>query len=95
MSDLFIVTSGVPQGSHLGPLLFNIFIDDLPFVLNFCNCLLFADDLKLFRKIRDPSYCQLLQLDLDSISDWCSNNLLTLNIKLKSVIPFLLPGQIL
>ena len=80
-SDIFNVTSGVPQGSHLSPVVFNIFINDLPSVLKYSNCLLFADDLKLFRKIRDPSDCQLLQYDLTSISNWCFNNLLTLNIK--------------
>ena len=80
-SDIFNVTSGVPQGSHLGPVLFNIFINDLRSVLKYSNCLLFADDLKLFRKIRDPFDCQLLQYDLNSISIWCFNNLLTLNIK--------------
>ena len=88
MSDLFNVTSGVPQGSHLGPVLFNIFINDLPSVIKYSNCLLFADDLKLLRKICDPSDSQLLQHDIDSVSDWCRNNLLDLNIKKCNFVSF-------
>ena len=42
------VTSGVPQGSVLGPLLFAIYINDLPLTISSNNLLLFADDLKLY-----------------------------------------------
>ena len=69
LSDLFNVTSEVPQGSHLGPVLFHIFINDLSFVIKYSNCLLFADDLKLMRKIRDPYDSQLLQNDINFIFD--------------------------
>ena len=75
------VSSGVPQGSHLGPLLFIIFINDLPEVIKNSQALLFADDLKVFRVIDSQNDCILLQHDIDAIATWCLNNNLQLNIK--------------
>lgn len=42
------IISGVPQGSVLGPLLFSLFINDLPSVLDFCSVHLFADDVQVY-----------------------------------------------
>lgn len=50
----FRVLSGVPQGSHLGPLLFNVFVNDIVRVLT-ANCLMFADDLKIFATVTSVS----------------------------------------
>lgn len=72
-------TSGVPQGSNLGPLLFNIFINDIVANLT-VNCLLYADDLKLFSRILSLDDCVILQQNLDSIHNWCIKNKLLLNI---------------
>ena len=80
-SRLFQVTSGVPQGSHLGPLLFLLFINDLSTVIQFSNSLLFADDLKIYRSISNTNDCMLLQSDINSVVNWCKNNNLVLNIK--------------
>ena len=44
-----LVTSGVPQGSILGPYLFIMYINDLPRQMKYSNCLLFADDGKFFK----------------------------------------------
>lgn len=74
------VTSGVPQGSILGPLLFLIFINDLPDVLNCCQPLLFADDAKIFLKVQSIYDCNRIQTDLNSLNDWCVKNNLNLNV---------------
>ena len=74
------VHSGVPQGSHLGPLLFLIFINDIGRHLS-CSFLLFADDLKLFCVIKSKSDCDILQTNLNVLFNWCELNKLNLNIK--------------
>lgn len=61
MSEPFISKTGVPQGSILGPLLFNVFINDL-FLSVDSQILLYADDIKLFRKIVTRDDCTLLSL---------------------------------
>jgi hypothetical protein len=73
------VTSGVPQGSVLGPLLFLVFINDLD--SNIVNRLLkFADDSKLFGKVTCYEECCRLQHDLDNLIDWADTSLMEFNI---------------
>ena len=67
-SDWREVTSGVPQGSVLGPLLFVIFINDLPEVTKHdSEVYLYADDTKIFRRITNAEDCTKLQEDLDEL----------------------------
>lgn len=72
--------SGVPQGSHLGPLLFCIFFNDLAELFQFGNPLLFADDLKLFATVNSIDDARNLQGDLDRLHNWCTDNRLPLNL---------------
>ena len=61
------VTSGIPQGSILGPLLFIIYINDLPSLLVSSFPYLFPDDTKCYMCIPKPSDSISLQLDLDHL----------------------------
>jgi hypothetical protein len=70
----------VPQGSTLGPLLFNIFINDIRDSISNSNYLLFADDLKINRSIRNVDDCKRLQHDIDSVKNWCLGNGMKLNL---------------
>ena len=69
-SSILPVLSGFPQGSILGPLLFLLFINDLPQYVLHSIPLLFADDTKCLSPISSPLDCQLLQSDLDKLSNW-------------------------
>ena len=70
ISSWLNVTAGVRQGSVLGPLLFLIYINDLPDEMT-SSCKIFADDTLLFSKIENKSYCNFqLNKDLETISKW-------------------------
>ena len=70
MSDSAPVTSGVPQGTVLGPILFLIYINDLPSRAQHSTIRLFADDCIIQKIIQTESDCAKLQEDIDSIGKW-------------------------
>ena len=68
-SDWAEVTSGVPQGSVLGPVLFLSYINDIVGVAS-SEVRLFADDCVCYRVIDDPSDCDVLQRDIYNLGQW-------------------------
>ena len=63
------VTSGVPQGSVFGPILFLVFVADITEVVE-SDMILFADDTKLYRKIESEEDSHILQRDIDNLYLW-------------------------
>lgn len=88
LSDTITITSGVPQGGHCSPLLFNIFVRDISGCFLNSKCLKFADDLKFWRAVDCIRDQHLLQADIDRLSDWCIANNLFLNVKKCCFISF-------
>ena len=68
-SDWVPVTSGVPQGTVLGPLLFLTFINDIPTGIT-SKLRLFADDCLMYRSISSPQDSVNLQHDIDRLHQW-------------------------
>ena len=76
LSKVINLSSGVPQGSHIGPVLFTLFINDLSSVITHSNVLMYADDVKIFNSLDSISD---FQEDIDYFGWWCEVNLLELN----------------
>ena len=71
----------VSQGSILGPLLFSIYLNDLPSVVYGCQLNVYADDMELYCSYSDLLLAQHgLQSDLNSIEFWLRTNQLSLNV---------------
>lgn len=77
----------MPQGTVLGPLLFLIYINDLPQSLTSC-VRLFADDCVLYRKINNPDDHLHLQTDIDRVVTWCHKWQMTLNTAKCKLVSF-------
>ena len=70
------VISGIPQGSVLGPILFVIYVNSLPTVVRDSEVFLFADDTKVFRRIKAAEDTPKLQEDINRMLDWTKDSLL-------------------
>ena len=81
LSNSINIDCGVPQGSCLGPLLFSIFTNDLPLVIQESTLVLYADDSTLYYSA--STCCKLksvLSQDLKAVVNWVTANRLVLNL---------------
>ena len=84
------VTTGVPQGSVLGPLLFIIYINDLPKCIPLLKTILFADDTScLYRARNDSELFSTLNNQLERLADFFAANKLSLNVRKTRSMAFL------
>ena len=86
LSHRYDITSGVPQGSHLGPLIFILFINLCALLQS--SKLLYADDLKIYRSICNSNDVRVLQGDINVLLKWCTRNGMEVNENKCKVISF-------
>ena len=79
-SDWLPVTSGMLQGSILGPLMFLLYINGMPSVSSLCTTALFADDVKCFKEIKSQTDSVILQNHLDMLYNWSTNWEMSFNV---------------
>lgn len=82
VSTFVDVISGIPQGTVLGPIMFMMYINDVPKCFTHSICKLYADDVKIYTSFckTDLGYHQLLQDDLNSLYNWAKLWQLTISL---------------
>ena len=73
------VTSGVPKGSLLGPILFLLFVDDLPNTVKTSRVACYVDDTKISKSIDSITDCNAVQSDLNDLVSWSESSGLIFN----------------
>ena len=88
-SSVLTIQCGVPQGSILGPLLFILYVNDMPSAVARLNVIMFADDTNLFISSKDiKSSIQIMNEELNKFTEWFCANKLSLNIDKTKFTPF-------
>ena len=88
-SDIRSITCGVPQGSILGPLLFLLYVNDLPNISDILFTIMFADDTSMFINGNDLKAMETqLNSELKEVSIWLQVNTLSLNVEKSCFIVF-------
>ena len=83
-SDSLLIKQGVPQGSVLGPVLFLLFVNDIPLYLENSTVDIYADDTTITASAHFSDLCsmtQCLNSDLDAVHRWASSNKMFINKK--------------
>jgi hypothetical protein len=87
LSEEVRVTSGVPQGNVLGPLLFLAYVNDI--WRNMASTIrLFADDSVVYRKIINNEDLEILHSDLDRLGEWAVENAMKINPNVSKAVCF-------